>query len=144
MKMKLLTRAKFIGSIALAAATMAGTASAAPPSSAIPTPAPAPSAPAPSTCDTTTAPAVPDTTQEPDATQGVVHRDPILKLVADALSKVCLSDDQRAAAQQLGKEVAPKEQAVADARHAFFTALLDQFKSGPSTTPRSRTRSTRW
>jgi Spy/CpxP family protein refolding chaperone len=128
--MRLTTRTRFIGSIALAAATIAAAASAAPQPSAIPTPTSAPSAPAPSTCDTTAAPATPDTTQESDTTEGVVHRDPIRELVADALSKVCLSDDQRAAAEHLGKEVAPKEQAVADARHAFFTALLDQFKSG--------------
>jgi len=116
--MKLFTRTKFIGSIALVAATMTGAAAAAPQSSATPTPAP-------STCDTATAPAPP-----PDTTEGAVPRDPALKLVADALSKVCLSDDQRAAAQQLGKEVAPKEEAVAEARHAFFKAVVDQIKSG--------------
>lgn len=51
-------------------------------------------------------------------------------LIAAGLSKTCLNDEQRAAAEQLGKQVSEKEKAVADARHAFRSALVDQLKSG--------------
>src|SRR4051794_7530910 len=45
-------------------------------------------------------------------------------LVADALSKVCLSDDQRAKAEEIGKQVRGKERLVMDARHALKAALI--------------------
>jgi Spy/CpxP family protein refolding chaperone len=52
------------------------------------------------------------------------------ELVGDALSKVCLSDEQRAKVEQLGKQVAPKVKEVAEARHAFLAAAAEQLRSG--------------
>lgn len=51
-------------------------------------------------------------------------------LIGAALEKVCLDDDQRAAIEKLGPPVLEKEQKVAEARHAFRKALVEQFKSG--------------
>ncbi len=52
-----------------------------------------------------------------------------MALVVDALSKVCLTDDQRGAIEQLGREVRPKEEAVANARHALLTTLAEDVRS---------------
>src|SRR5262249_24923953 len=46
------------------------------------------------------------------------------------LSKICLSDEQRAALEPMGKELNDKERGVADAHHALVTALAEQVKSG--------------
>jgi Spy/CpxP family protein refolding chaperone len=54
----------------------------------------------------------------------------LIELISGALATVCLTDDQRAAAEQLGKRVAAKEHEVSDARHAFLTALAEQVKAG--------------
>jgi Spy/CpxP family protein refolding chaperone len=51
-------------------------------------------------------------------------------LIAAGLSKTCLNDEQRRAAEQLGEQVSEKEKVVADARHAFRSALVDQLNSG--------------
>jgi Spy/CpxP family protein refolding chaperone len=50
------------------------------------------------------------------------------RLIANALSKVCLSDQQRVAIEQLGKEVRAKEDAVGEARHSFIKALAEQLR----------------
>ncbi len=73
----------------------------------------------------TTTPVTPATTQGAAGNQFGPR-----KLIADALSKVCLSDEQRSAIEQLGKTVAPHEQAVASARHAFLRDLAEQLRSG--------------
>jgi Spy/CpxP family protein refolding chaperone len=83
-----------------------------------------PSGRAPAACESEPAAAAPVN----DATTSNVYGP--AKLVADALSKVCLSDDQRAKVEQLGNDVAPKDKEVADAEHAFVKDLADQFKSG--------------
>jgi Spy/CpxP family protein refolding chaperone len=118
--MKLITRARFIGSTALLVASAGGVAMAAAP----------PGVPgaeaAPTTCENATTPESPEMAKEDAA------REPYgpVELVADALAKVCLSDDQRAAIEKLGKQVGPKERAVAEARHALVAALAEQLRSG--------------
>jgi Spy/CpxP family protein refolding chaperone len=54
----------------------------------------------------------------------------VLELVSGALAKTCLTDDQRAAVEQLGKNVAAKEHEVRDARHALMFALAEQLRAG--------------
>lgn len=131
--MKHFTPAKIIGLVGLlVVATAAGSAAAAPPQGAPAQPAApqaAPAAPgheeAPSTCENMPVPSTSDTTSS------TASGDPYgpEALVADALSKVCLSDDQRGAVEQLGREVKPKEEAVATARHAFVTTLAEQVRA---------------
>jgi Spy/CpxP family protein refolding chaperone len=116
--MKRFKPARLIGHIGLVVvATAAGTAMAAPP--------PATGQEAPTTCEGTA------TVSTPETPIPAVSGDPYgpQKLIADALSKVCLSDQQRTAIEQLGKEVRPKEEAVADARHAFVKALAEQVRT---------------
>jgi len=117
--MKRFTAARLIGHIGLAVvATAAGTAMAA-------------QAPAtgqqesPTTCESTPNPAPPEPSDQ------TVSGDPYgpQKLIADALSKVCLSDQQRVAIEQLGKEVRGKEDVVAAARHSFIKALAEQVRT---------------
>ncbi|HEX8791079.1 MAG TPA: Spy/CpxP family protein refolding chaperone [Polyangiaceae bacterium] len=120
--MKHFTPAKLIGVVGLlVVATAAGTVVAAPPQGA-PT---APKEQAPSTCE-----GMPGKSMSGPTTP-VVSGDPYgpEALVADALSKVCLSDDQRGAIEQLGREVKPKAEAVANARHAFVTTLAEQVRA---------------
>ncbi len=64
-----------------------------------------------------------------DTTGSTVSGDPYgpEALAADALSKVCLSDDQRGAVEQLGREVKPKAEEVSTARHAFEQVRADNF-----------------
>lgn len=124
--MKRFTRTRLIGSIAIGPfvfATAAGTAMAAAP--------PSDSGNAPTVCDHTTPPTpgtpsralwnTPDVTGDPYGLEG---------LLADALSKVCLSEDQRGVIDQLGREISAKEQPVVDAQHAFVVALAEQLRSG--------------
>jgi Spy/CpxP family protein refolding chaperone len=54
----------------------------------------------------------------------------VIELVSGALAKTCMSDDQRAAVDKLGKRVADKEHEVADARHALILALAEQVRTG--------------
>jgi Spy/CpxP family protein refolding chaperone len=113
--MKRFTPARLIGHIGLViVATAAGTAMAAQ--------APATGQEAPTTCEGTPNPAPPEPGSE------TVSGDPYgpQRLIADALSKVCLSDQQRVAVEQLGKEVRGKEDVVSEARHAFVKALAEQ------------------
>lgn len=120
--MKHFTAAKLIGLVGLVVvATAAGTASAAA-TQATP-PQTGQQQQAPSTCASTTG--------SSDTTSPIITGDPYgpAALVADALSKVCLSDDQRGAIEQLGREVKPKEEAVANARHAFVTTLAEEVRS---------------
>ncbi len=130
--MKHFTPAKIIGLVGLlVVATAAGSAAAAPPQGApgpVAPPQAAPAAPspkqAPSTCENTPG-------QSTGATSPTASGDPYgpEALVADALSKLCLSDDQRGAVEQLGREVKPKEEAVANARHAFVTTLAEEVRA---------------
>jgi Spy/CpxP family protein refolding chaperone len=113
--MKRFTRARLIGHIGLVVvATAAGTAMAAQPA--------ATGQDAPTTCpsEASTAPETPSAT--PTASGDPYGPE---KLIADALSKVCLSDQQRTAIEQLGKEVKAKEDVVGEARHAFVKALAE-------------------
>src|SRR5262245_5984750 len=50
--------------------------------------------------------------------------------IGAALQKVCLTDDQRTQAQQIGERVSMKEDAVLDARHALRALLLDSLEAG--------------
>lgn len=118
--MKHFTPAKLIGVVGLlVVATAAGTVVAAPPQA-----GQSGHEEAPTTC--------PETGRSTSGTTGqTVSGDPYgpEALVAEALSKVCLSDDQRGAVEQLGREVKPKAEAVANARHAFVTTLAEQVRS---------------
>ena len=123
--MKNFTPAKLIGVVGLlVVATAAGTAVAAPPQAA--PPRPAGSQQTPTTCQSMTGAAA------SEATNPTASGDPYgpETLVADALSKVCMSDDQRAAIDRMGKDVSPKERAVANARHSFVMELAEQLRSG--------------
>lgn len=122
--MKLFTRARFMAPIGLIAATVGATAVAA--QSSTSTSQPSAESRAPTACEGTSSAGTPGTMDRGEA------RTPfgLVRLVADALTSVCLSDDQRGAVAQLGDDVAPAEQAVAAARHAFVTALAEQLKSG--------------
>ncbi|HTQ41629.1 MAG TPA: Spy/CpxP family protein refolding chaperone [Polyangiaceae bacterium] len=118
--MKRFTPARLVGPMGLVVvAAAAGTAMAARPPLATVQEAPAPK------CESTPNPATPEL-PNPSASG-----DPYgpQKLVADALSKVCLNDKQRVAVEQLGKEVRPKEDVVGEARHAFIEALAEQLRS---------------
>jgi Spy/CpxP family protein refolding chaperone len=118
--MKRFTAARLIGHIGLVVvATAAGTAMAAQ--------APATGQQeAPTTCEGTPNPAPP----EPGNQSASGDTSGPARLIADALSKVCLSDQQRVAVEQLGKEVRAKEDVVGEARHAFVKALAEQVRSG--------------
>ena len=117
--------AKLIGVVGLlVAATATGTSFAQPPESA--PPAPGGQQQAPNTCESKGGGASTSDTTSPIATG-----DPYgpVALVVDALSKVCLTDDQRGAIEQLGREVRPKEEAVANAHHALVTTLAEDVRS---------------
>ncbi len=118
--MKRFTAARLIGHIGLVVvATAAGTALAAQ------APATTTGQESPTTCESTPNPAPPEPSDQ------TVSGDPYgpQKLIADALSKVCLSDQQRVAIEQLGKEVRAKEDVVSEARHSFIKALAEQVRS---------------
>jgi len=117
--MKRFTAARLIGHIGLVVvATAAGTAMAA-------QAPPATGQEAPTTCESTPNPAPSEPSDQ------TVSGDPYgpQKLIADALSKVCLSDQQRVGIEQLGKEVRAKEDVVSAARHSFIKALAEQVRS---------------
>lgn len=125
--MKLFTRATFVGPMTLALAT-AGSAAAAPPGGA---------AQAPATCEgmEEKAPTQEEKapTQEesrpPEAEPRREHHGPVA-LVGEGLSRICLSDEQRAAIEALGRRVSAKEQQVMEARRALRSALVRQIESG--------------
>jgi Spy/CpxP family protein refolding chaperone len=54
----------------------------------------------------------------------------IVSLIAAALSKIALSDEQRAAIEKLGPKVHEAEQKVAEARRSFREALAEQLAAG--------------
>jgi Spy/CpxP family protein refolding chaperone len=54
----------------------------------------------------------------------------VIELVSGALAKTCISDDQRAAVEKLGKTVATKEHEVRDARRALLFAVAEQVRAG--------------
>ena len=54
----------------------------------------------------------------------------MVALIGDALSKVGLNQQQRAAVEELGKKVSPKEQAVAEARDELKEELSEQLAKG--------------
>ncbi|MBX3193180.1 MAG: Spy/CpxP family protein refolding chaperone [Labilithrix sp.] len=53
-----------------------------------------------------------------------------LALISHALSKTCLSDEQRATVERMGTVVSEQENKVAEARRNFRHELLAQFRSG--------------
>lgn len=57
------------------------------------------------------------------------HLGPVA-LIADALSKVGLNEEQRSKIDELGKKVTEKERGVMEARRNFQAALADQLRSG--------------
>ena len=117
--------AKLIGVVGLlVAATATGTSFAQAPQSA--PPAPGGQQQAPNTCQSKGG--GPSTS---DTTSPIATGDPYgpVALVVDSLSKVCLTDDQRGAIEQLGREVRPKEEVVANAHHALVTTLAEDVRS---------------
>ena len=72
-------------------------------------------------------------TQGPTGTAAVEqqgdHLGPVA-LIGDALANVHLSDEQRRAVEDLGREVSPKEHAVIEARRDLQRALAEQLRSG--------------
>ncbi len=117
--MKLFIRTKFIGPLGLFIASAGGCAVSA----------------APDTASTSTVSdgietaATPESHEKEEAEQQREPYGPVAH-IADALSKVGLSDEQRAAAERLGKEVAEKEKGVVEARHDLKLALAKQLKEG--------------
>jgi Spy/CpxP family protein refolding chaperone len=118
--MKLFTRTKLIAPIGLVVATAGGSAMAAPPSG----------AQAPTVCEGMEE-SGPSEVREAPAREAE-QREPFgpVALIGEGLSKVCLSDDQRAAIDKLGKQVSAKEESVMDARRELRSALVQQLKSG--------------
>ena len=117
--MKLFIRAKFIGPLGLFIASAGGcTVSAAPDS-----------APTSTVSESVETAATPESHETKEAEQQREPYGPVAH-IADALAKVGLSDEQRTAAEKLGKEVAEKEKAVADARHELKLALAKQLEEG--------------
>lgn len=57
------------------------------------------------------------------------HLGPVA-LVADALSKIGLNNEQRGSIEQLGKKVSEKERLVVEARRGLQSALAQQLRSG--------------
>jgi Spy/CpxP family protein refolding chaperone len=120
--MKRFTPARLIGPIGLLViATAAGTAMGQPPTQGQ---QPTQGQDAPTTCPSEAASASPEV---PNPNQSV-SGDPYgpEKLIADALSKTCLSDQQRTAIEQLGKDVKAKEDVAGEARRAYVKALAEQ------------------
>jgi hypothetical protein len=118
--MKRFTPARLVGHIGLVVvATAAGTAMAATPRFATGQEAPAPS------CETWPNPPTPEL-PNPSASG-----DPYgpQRLIANALAKACLTDQQRAAVERLGPEVNAKEEIVGEARHSLIKALAEQLRS---------------
>lgn len=116
--MKLFIRAKFIGPLGLFIASAGGcTVSTAPES--------APTSTVSQGVETAATP-------ESHAEEAEQQREPYgpVAHIADALAKVGLNEEQRAAAEKLGKEVAEKEKAVVDAREGLKVALAKQLKEG--------------
>jgi Spy/CpxP family protein refolding chaperone len=119
--MKLFIRAKFIGPIGLLLVTAGGCTTA----------AATDEAPA-----STLSEALGETAATPDSHESEEkieqQREPYgpVAHIADALSKVGLSDQQRDDVEKLGKEVAEHEKPVVEARHALKHALTDQLKEG--------------
>lgn len=125
--MKHFSPAKLIGLAGLLVVGSAGSAAMAAPPAATPVQPGHAQQQAPSTCEGMTG----GSSSTSDTMGSTVSGDPYgpEALVADALSKVCLSDDQRGAVEQLGREVKPKAEEVSTARHAFVTTLAEQVRA---------------
>lgn len=121
--MKLFTRTKFIGPIALVAATAGGSAAAAAPSS---------EAQAPTSCEGMEGSAPTQTSEAPPREAEQQQREPFgpVALIGEGLSKICLNDEQRAEIEKLGQRVSSKEEAVMDARRSLRSAIVQQLESG--------------
>ena len=117
--MKLFTRTNCIGALGLVVATAAGCATA----------TPSEGSPAPAVREGLELPPVAGSAAGHEATEERREAFGPLALVGEALSKIGLSDEQRAAAEKLGKKVREKEEKVVQARNAFSAALADQLES---------------
>lgn len=121
--MKLFTRTKVIGSVALVATTVGGAVVAAPLSEG----APAEEAACPMSHEDVAEESASSTSNTSEGSREAFGP---VAMVAHALSKVCLDDQQRAAIEQLGEDVVAKDKEVRSARKELRSALVHQLEQG--------------